>query len=234
MNSTWFSRTKAVFLKEARAEWRTRHGLFVGGLFVLLATVAMGFAAQFDQPSPDLAAGMLAVTILFCGATVVPRIFLAEEDQGTLDLLRLYAEPSAAFVGKLAYATLQMLIASTVATVLFSEMVQLNAWNLSFLYGGALLFGAALAGGLSFTSSLVAGAVNRWTLASAIGIPLLLPIIVLAVISLRHGFGVGRYLESLQSLIGLGGMTLCCLALGPALAPWVWGLSPGSKGGREP
>lgn len=227
MNSTWLKQTRAVFVKELRTEWRTRHGLFVGGLFVLLATIAMGFAAQFQKPNADLAAGMLAVTILFCAATVVPRTFLAEEDQGTLELFRLYVDPSAAFVGKLAYTVLQMIVSSALSTVLFSEMVQMPTANFSFLYGGALLFGLALAGGLSFASALVSGAVNRWTLASAVGIPLLLPIVVLAVISIRHGYGAGRYLESLQSLIGLGGMALCCLALGPSLAPWIWGLSPG-------
>ncbi len=236
MNSRWLEQSKAVFLKELRTEWRSKHGLFVGGLFVLLATVAMGFATMFDRqrPSPDLAAGMLVVTMLFAGAIVIPRIYLAEEDQGTFELLRLIAEPGPAYLGKLFYALLQMVLVALVSCIIFNEMVQVPVTQPIFLYGAASIFALALGGGLSFTSSLVLGAANRWMLASAVGIPLLMPVVILGIICIRYGYGMGRWNETLQALVGLGGLSLACVAIGPALAPWVWGLAVNQKRVPEP
>lgn len=236
MNSPWLEQTKAVFFKEIRTDWRTKHGLFVGGLFVLLATIAMGFATMFDgqQPSPDLTAGMLVVTILFSGATVIPRIFLAEEDQGTFELLRLFAAPGPAYAGKLFYALLQMILVATVSCLMFVEMVQAPVVQPVFLLVSAFVFALALGGGLAFASSLVLGAANRWMLASAVGIPLLMPVVVLGIICLRYSFGVGRWGETFQSLIGLGGMALFSIAIGPALAPWLWGLAGQDKQSPNP
>lgn len=220
MNSGW----RDVFIKEWRSDTRSRQGVMVSLLFSSLAVVACAFALREVKPDGDLAAGLLAVLLLFSAITTVPRIFLAEEEQGTLDLLRLSSLPGPAFTGKMLYACVQMLISGAVLVTLFLMLIPVPAARPAELALAVALACVALASGMSLCGALVIGAANRWILAGAVGMPLLLPMLTLAILALRYGFNDGRAAEGWQSLAGLAGFTLALAGIGPGLAPWLWGL----------
>lgn len=212
----------AVFVKEARVELRTRNALFSAALFSLLAVVAIGYASSAARPGPTLAAGMLCVTLLFAGVVALPRTFLAEEDQGTFDLLRLLARPGPAFVGKLAYNAAQMLGTGLILGVLFAALTGVEV-RIVWLYAlGIALECLALAAAVSLCSALAIGAANRWVLAGAVSLPLLLPQVALGVGCLRVALGEGSLEGGVKSLIGIGGFALANLSAGPILAEAAW------------
>lgn len=225
MNSPWLDQVRACAWKEMRSEARSRHGLMTGMLFSVLTSVTLGYASILDKPSPALAAGMVASAMFFAASVTVPRLTLAEDEQGTLDLLRMRAEPSAAFLGKLAVASLQMLAMSAVMVLVLVGLIGSAAPNLVFLVAAVAGHALGLAAGLSFAAGLVAGASNRWILAAGVGIPLLLPQSILGVIAIRYGLGQGGFGQAVQCLAGLYGFALAMAALGVALAPALWGLS---------
>lgn len=206
-------------------EVRSRQGLFAGLLFTLVTSAALGYGSLVEPPSPGVAAGMIAAGLLFAAAVTVPRTFLAEDEQGTMDLLRLTSDPSAAYAGKLAFSALQNVVCSLAMAAILSAMMGLTVEEPLFYWGGMMGAALSLASGMSFTASLVLGAANRWLLAAALGVPLLLPQMILAVLCLRFGLGDGGGRDAESSLVGLYGYAVSLAGLGPALAPWFWGLS---------
>lgn len=229
MNSDWLNKAVTVFKKEWRNDLRSSHGILVGLLFGVLAVTAMAFAAVNDRPSPTLAAGMLTVTLLFACVTIIPRIFIAEDEQNTIDLLRLIADPSAAFAGKLAYCWAQMTLATAVLVSLFILFVKIPVERPVFLMLAAIFSSVGFASGMAFCGALVIGASNRWILSSVIGMPLLLPQVILSILAMRFGFGAGRGSESTQVLIGLLCFSIALAGIGPALANSFWGLAVPTK-----
>jgi ABC-type transport system involved in cytochrome c biogenesis permease component len=212
----------AVLAKEWRSEARTRHGLFTAGLFSLLAVVAMGFASQGDRPGPTLAAGMLTVTLMFAAVSTLPRAFLAEEEQGTLTLLRLLASPAPAFLGKAVYNLIQLLATALAVAVLFGVLTGVELRHPGLFVLGLAAQCTGLAGTVSLCGLLVTGASNRWVLAVAVAMPLLLPQTALGIGALRVAYGEGTLAGGWQTLLGLAGFGLASFASAPALAAALW------------
>lgn len=96
------------FGKEWRSELRGRHGLLASGLFAFVAVSAMGLSMNGRTIEAPLAAGVLAVLILFVGVVALPRLFLLEDDLRTMELALLLARPSVIFGGKVLFGILQM------------------------------------------------------------------------------------------------------------------------------
>lgn len=214
----------AIFHKEMRTEWRSRHGFLTGGLFSVVSVVAMAFAGVNGKPTPTLQAGMLTIVLLFSACITLPRVFLVEEEQRTMDLLRLLARPEAAFWGKFGACKLQILATALALTSLFLVLSDVQVPHLWALITGLALESVLLAATLSLVGVLVSGARNRWVLAGAVGLPLLLPQITLSIGALSHAFGEGTPAECLQNLGGLGLFIGAMLSFGPVLAQSMWRL----------
>lgn len=212
----------AVFRKEWLAEVRSRHGLFTAGLFSLLSVVAMSFAGYGLRPSGSLAAGMLSVTLLFSAILALPRTFLVEDEQGTFDLLRLIGDPGPVFVGKTLYNIVQMLGTGALLGTVFLALSGVEVASTPLLVVGLGLQCVALAAAVSLCGALVIGASNRWVLAGAVAMPLLLPQVFLGVGAVRVALGEGLPAGGWQSVAGLAGFTVAALAAGPLIAAAVW------------
>ncbi len=212
----------AVFMKEWRTEVRSRHGLFTAGLFSLLGVIAMGFASYGQKPAPTLAAGMLCVTLLFAAVIALPRAFLLEDEQGTFDLLRLLSNPMSAFVGKLLYNALQMVLTALILGILFTQLTGVEVQNAPLFILALCLEAATLAGAVSLCGGLVMGASNRWVLIGALAMPLLLPQVAMGVGALRVSLGEGGIAGGWQSAVGLFGFGVALTGAGPILVAQVW------------
>jgi len=203
MSSRWLRQAKAVAAKELRVELRSREGLLGSCLFAALAACAVSFAAFLVRPEAPLAAGMIAVVILFSASSSAPRLFLQEADQGTRDLLRLAARPSAAFAGKLGFAAVQSTAAALLAAPAVAAMVQARVVRWPEFLSGFGLLGAGSAACLALCGWLAAEAKGRWVVAAAAGLPLGLPLVLLGVRAGAYGLGSGDSARAWGSLLGL-------------------------------
>lgn len=233
MSSRWTADALAVFGKEAKTETRSRHGALTAGLFALLSVVSMSFASFGERPAPGLAAGMLTVTLLFTAVVALPRTFLVEDEQGTIDLLRLTCDPSAAFAGKLAYCLASGTLASWLVAGLFVTMTGVDVVRPLLFWSGVTLLAWGLAAGVSLCGAIVVGAANRWILAAAVAAPLLLPETFLGVGALKAGLGGGSEPVGVQAVAALAGWAVALAAGGPVLVGQVWGLEPARRGRPE-
>lgn len=219
---SWSREIKAIFRKEVASELRTRSGLVTVCLFSLAAVIAVAFAAFNQKLSGSLSSGLLWVTLLFTAAVALPRAFVAEDELGTADLLKMTARPEAVFWGKALYNLCLMLVTGAVLSLLFFVLTSTQISYL-WLYAVCLIGScAALAGTVTLCGALVAQAAGRGALAAAIAIPLLLPLVALGVAGMRVALGERGMTSGEEAAIGLVCYGIATLTVGPALFAAVW------------
>lgn len=225
MSSTspnWRREIRAIFLKEWRSEARTRSGLLSGGLYAFVSVVALSLAAYGRALDGSLEAGLLWTGWLFSAAIIGPRLFLAEEELRTGDLLRQWSNPYSVFWGKFLFNVATLLGANAAIAVLLIMLLSIPVpvvWLvLASWLGGTL----CLASVTTLCGAFASRATNRAMLAAAISAPLLLPVAALGVTSLRVGFGDGVYLGGASGAAGLFGYAAATLAIGPRIYAAMW------------
>ncbi len=233
MNSPWKTEVLAVFRKEAMTELRTKSGLATGALFGFATVVTVAFAlfninpnrvdAVFhDAPLKDVCASLLWTIVLFSALLSLPRAFLAEEENGTADLLRLMARPHAVFWGKMLFNILQTWALSLFLSILFIAFTGLEvpfpAVFMFCLLGG----GASVAGAVTLCGALAAQASNRAALAGAIAVPLLLPLLQWGVTGMKSSFGGGFEGAGVSAAVGMVSYSVLVVVVGPWIYAAVW------------
>ncbi|MCU0315149.1 MAG: heme exporter protein CcmB [Fimbriimonadaceae bacterium] len=210
---------------------RSRHGIFVSGLFGVTAVIALVFASYTFKPSPLLAAGILSVILTFSSLLGVPRLFISEEEQRTFDLLMVLVDPGPAYFGKTLVTIVTTALTGFLLSLLYVVMVGIPVESWPLFWGSILVLSLALGASVSFAGALVLGAANRWVLAAAVAMPFLFPLVAMGVGALGAAFGDGRESDGWRNCLAILGMGVCLLALGPALVPTVW--RPGSNHPRK-
>ncbi len=220
----WVSETLAVFGKDMRAELRTRVALSSLGLFAITTLVAVSFTIGpfriAAEDRPFLLSVLLWIVIFFAAMAGLDRSFVKEEETHTAPLLRLSAQPSVVFAGKLLFnlVVLLGLIALLVPLycVLMGFTVAMPGWFVLLLGVG----GYALAVTTTMVASIISRAVTRGALFAVLAMPLLLPLLIFLIQGTRavaEGSPEGVS-ASLRALISMGGvMTVVCLGLFPAV-----------------
>lgn len=176
-----------------------------------------------------IAAGLLTLALLFAASVTLPRLFVLEDEQGTLDLLRLVSRPEAAWLGKLLFGLVQMGLTALFLGTLFVALTGVALPNPIWLVIGLLLEALTLSAAIAVTGVLVAGASNRWLLSSVLALPLLLPQVTLSMGVLRYAFGQGTESVAAQNAIGLMLYAVAALSFGPTLARLLWQLEPSKE-----
>lgn len=222
MNSNWRAEVLAVLGKELKTELRTKSGLLASGLFSVVAVVGVAFATNQEKLSPQLAAALLWVVLLFSSVVALARSFVAEEEAGTANLLRLVARSHAVFWGKALFNLAQMLITAAVLTFLLFALITQSVGHLGLFALGLLGGCASMAGAVTLCGALVAQAANRSALVGAIGIPLLLPLIAMEVASTGYCLGGPGADRAVSSTVGLVVYAAAIFAVGPWLFDAVW------------
>ncbi|MBI5707422.1 MAG: heme exporter protein CcmB [Armatimonadetes bacterium] len=221
-NGTWTEDVSAVLRKELRTEFRSKSGLLTAFLFNVGAVLTASFAAANMRLVPGIAAAILWITLLFSAVASLPRTFITEEEQGTGDLLRLIARPSAVFWGKALYNLLLMMASAALLSALFLLLTGPYAIKPG-LYVLCMLGGSvALAATVTFCGALVAQGANRYVLAGTVSLPLLVPVLAVAVEATGVALGEGIVRNGFNSAMALWGYGVAMFAVGPHLFGVVW------------
>jgi heme exporter protein B len=222
LSSGWKAEIGAVFRKELQSEVRSRTGLTTAGLFGIVTVFTITFASMNTRLDGNIASGLLWVSVLFSSIVSLPRTFVTEEEQGTGDLLRMWARPHAVYWGKALFNMAQLAAMAVLLSFLYLGFTSLEL-KIVWLYWVTLLGGcAALAGAVTLTGAIVARAANRASLAGAIAVPILLPIMAAGVGGMRAAFGSGFAESGATSALGLLGYAAATLAIGPWLFAAIW------------
>lgn len=183
--SSWLAEAAAVFAKEWRSELRTRYALSTLGLFavttLITVSISLGPLGVATMERTTVMPVLLWVILLFSVMAGLPRAFVHEEESKTALALRLAAEPSAVFVGKLAYSWTVVMALGALVVPLFSTMMQLEVKTPVLLLLAVVAGGYGLAAGGTLVAAIIAQARSSSGLFAVLALPVLLPLLVLAI-----------------------------------------------------
>lgn len=221
MKSGWTPETWAMLKKEILNELRGRNGLFATLLFALGTVTAIGLAAARGEPSPTLAAGMFWIALLFAAVSGLLRTFLLEEETGTAELLRLWANPSPVFWGKFFFNLLLQFSVCVLITPLFILFVGAAITDWSLLIATLFIGSIALTAAVSICGAIACRAQGKAMVAGVISLPVLFPVLLMGISALRVALGA-PVSGGWAALSGCAGLALAFCAVGPYLFAAIW------------
>ena len=191
--------TYAVVEKDIRSELRTRYALNALLMFVVTAVSTILFALRSDNPSIELLSGMYWVVVFFTAMSGLSRIFVSEEERGTVTVLQLIASPSVIYFGKLLFnacLTLLLTAAVTILYVLVFPGFQIKSFEIFFLV--VVLGSLGFAASATIIAAIIAKAGARGTLYPVLSFPILIPLLM----TVMNGTTRALAGESMASALG--------------------------------
>lgn len=202
-SSLWISSVLAVMQKDAMTEFRSRYALSALVMFALVTLASVSMSIGGFGLTPQVLAVLLWITIYFSAMAGLARVFVQEQEAGTLLTLRTFANAQAVLFGKIIFNIVLMLILLIILVPLFILFL-----NVEVLFWGYFLFVVVLGSiGISIISTLIAAMVaqtqGKGALLSVLTFPILLPIFLLAIQTTEQILsGFTPYWSSLIFLVG--------------------------------
>jgi heme exporter protein B len=140
---------------------------------VTLASISMSLAGA--ALTPALAAVLLWVILFFCAMAGLARVFVQEQEAGTLFTLRLYAKGQAVFFGKTLFNILLLWALTLLIIPLFIVLLNFDIPLWAPLMAVLALGDAGIAAVATLTALMVARTGGKGSLFTVITFPLLLP-----------------------------------------------------------
>jgi len=174
-------KTLAVLEKDAKSEFRAKYALNSILLFCFTCVLVVSFSLRGTVQDTRIVAALLWVILFFSAMTGLSRTFIKEEDQGTMNTLRLVCEPTPLFVGKALMNFALMLVVIIIVTPPFVMMMNVDMAHPMYFAPAAALAALGMSGICTLMSGIVAGARGRGTLYPVLVFPVLLPVFWVAV-----------------------------------------------------
>jgi len=179
--SAWAREALAILSKDLRSELRTKYALNAILMFAVVTLSAVSFAVGQFAIGNDVRAAFLWIVLFFSAMSGLGRVFVKEEDAGTVNVLRLSARASVVYVGKLVFNTLLLFALAVIVVPLFVVLMGLEVQDVA-LFTAVLVIGTAgLAGASTIIAAIIAKASAKGELFAVLAFPILLPLLVTAI-----------------------------------------------------
>lgn len=213
----WLHGTWAVFEKDLKLELRSRYAINTLLMFVLSSLLLVLFAIGQETVSERVQSALLWVVILFSASVGLGRVFIAEEERGTVLLLQLNTRPSMVYAGKLLFNVLLMTVLNAMAVVVFMVLLNVRPVVPGLLVTTLVLGALGLAGATTLLAAIIARAAGRGPLLPVLSFPLLIPLLVAVVGGTRSalpgGLGWAGASNALLTLVGFAGVVITASVL---------------------
>lgn len=218
----FMNNTLAILTKEFRLESRSRYGINTILAFVVASLLVVLFALKAEDLSGEARSGLIWIIILFASMASLPRSFVAEADQGTLDLLRLNFPATPVYAGKLLYNFIFTVSVSIFTVLLYLFLLGQSVASFYDLSVSILLGSLGLSSVSTLLAALVARTNKQGALFSVLSIPLLIPLILILADSTFSGFFGGEQGKSIENTLALIGFCGVTITAGSLLFDYIW------------
>lgn len=210
-------------MKDLRAEVRNRAAINSVLLFSVTALVVVGFATGAAKPNAEVKAALVWIVLFFAAFSGLSHIFLHEEDAGTATALRLAARPEAVFLGKLFFNVLLMMGIAVVVAPCYVILLDVRP-SVPWGYAACVVDGCiGLAVAATIVAAIIAKARGKGALYGALGFPILIPLLFMAVDGSRSCLVPGVPVAALErDLVGMASFTIMLVTASLLLFPYVW------------
>jgi heme exporter protein B len=193
---SWLRQVLAIAQKDFQSEWRTRHAVVTTLAFAIIALTLVSLSVGSLRSEPALAAGLLWVILFFAAITALGRTFTKEVDAHTDNLLRLNAQPSAVFVGKMAFNIALLVLVALIAVPLFITLMGLVVKNVAVFVFTVTVTLVAMAALGTILGAMLAKVQSRVALLAVAAFPLFFPALAAALQVTASIFGASPEIGS--------------------------------------
>ncbi|MCP4567390.1 MAG: heme ABC transporter permease CcmB [FCB group bacterium] len=172
------SKTLAVLKKDIQSEYRTRYAINAILLFGVTTLTVVSFSVGQIGLVAEVYAALLWIILFFSAMSGLAQVFVKEEESKTAVVLRLTADPTPVFLGKLIFNFLLLILLEIVIVPLFFIMTDVTLVNagllLTILFAGSI----GLAGATTLIAAIIARASVKGALFAVLSFPVLLPLLI--------------------------------------------------------
>ena len=212
-----------VFLKDLNSELRSRYSFNSLIMFVLVTISILLFSIGQEKVTKNVIGGLFWVAVFFPAMSGLARVFVSEEEKGTVLLLQITARSTAVLWGKMLFNLALSFVINTAVVLLFFFFFP------QFSFENGWLFIVAFVGGnigISSASTLVAAIISKAnskaTLYPVLSFPILLPLILIVIELTQKSMSGALFVESYAEI---GTLLSYCVVMTTAavlLFDFVW------------
>lgn len=167
-----------ILKKDLLSEIRNRYVINSLLMFVIVVISILRFSIGDEKISAELLSGLLWIAIFFSASSGLSRVFIKEEERETSFSLKLCANSTDVFLGKLFF---NFLLVTTLNIFILTLFVFITGFEIKHLFGFSLvLFLGNL--GLVISSTIIAAIIAKanakGTLYPVLSFPVLLPLLI--------------------------------------------------------
>lgn len=211
---------RAILTKEFKSDFRNPYVLAGAGLF-LLSTMFVCYITVKRITAPATWVALYWIIMLFTSFNVVAKSFVSETRPRMLYLYTL-VHPTEFIVSKMIYHSSVMLLLATVAVTVYSTLFDMPINDMPVFWASVVLGSTGLSIVLSLLSTIASKAGNNLTLLAILGLPILLPLILVGTTLMKNAIDGIDFSVQWKYLFVLFGLNLVSLALSVVLFPYLW------------
>jgi len=209
-----------ILVKEFKSDFRNPYILGGASLF-LISSLFVCYITVKRLSSPALWVALYWIVILFTSFNAVAKSFI-NETRGRMLYLYTLVNPAEFIGAKSIYHALVMTVLSLLASVIFNVFFEIEIQDPAIFLVSVILGSTGLAITLSLLSTMASKAGNNLTLLAILGLPILLPLILVSSTLMKNAIdGIDLSIQ-LKYIFVLGGLNVVSFALSIVLFPYLW------------
>jgi heme exporter protein B len=201
------SKAFAVFAKDIRVELRTRYAVNAIFMFAVTTLTVVSLSVGQAGLQPRLLSALLWIIIFFSAMSGLAHAFVREEESGTSLALKLRADPTAVYLGKLFFNLLLLSLLTAIITPLFFIFTDAPTGNIGALVIILVLGVVDLCAATTLVAAIIARVAAKGALFAVLSFPILVLVILLLVGVTSQAMdnqSVGEMFTYLQGLLAYG------------------------------
>jgi heme exporter protein B len=147
-------------------------------MFVVVTISILRFSLGDEKASPEILSGLLWIAIFFAAISGLARVFIKEEEKETSFALKLSAEPTQIFLGKLFFNLILIFTLNIFIFFLFVAITGFEIKNLSGFIFTLLLGNIGMVASSTIIAGIIAKANSKGTLYPVLAFPIMLPLLL--------------------------------------------------------
>lgn len=202
------------------SDFRNPYTLSGAGLF-MLSSLFVCYITIKRISTPSIWVALYWIIILFTSFNAVAKSFVNESRSRMLYYYTLI-NPAQFILAKMCYHAVLMLLLSITGVVIYSTLFQMTIQDPLLFWTGAMLGSTGLAFVLSLLSTIAAKAGNNLTLLAILGLPILLPLILVSSTLTKNAIDGLDWAVQWKYAFVLLGLNVVCFSLSVILFPYLW------------
>jgi heme exporter protein B len=205
-------------------EFRTRYAVNAIVLFGVTTLTVVSFSVGQQNLSPEVFSALFWIIIFFSAMSGLAHVFVREEEAKTSTALRLTADPTPVYLGKLGYNLMLLFLLQIIIAPLFFVLTD-AVLGQPVLFLIVLVLGAVgLAGATTLIAAIISKASVKGALFAVLSFPILLPLLIGLIGATTAAFsesaeGISAASSELQLLISYAVIMITASVL---LFEYVW------------